>query len=133
MGTFGKCKCGKQWINHEKAFYTNPSREMTPLEVSTEEPEEKSAPAGGDNTDNKTNESSHQDADQGQSGGPSRFDNDESSDQSGGHSRSSKDSTRSRRLATAELTPSEKALRRRRLSNHPKSHVVVLERLMEEI
>merc|ERR1711964_802633 len=101
MGTFGKCKCGKQWINHEKAFYTNPSREMTPLEVSTEEPEEKSAPAGGDNTDNKTNESSHQDADQGQSGGPSRF---------------SKDSTRSRRLATAELTPSEKALRRRRLS-----------------
>merc|ERR1711964_579390 len=57
--TFGKCNCGKKWIDHEKAFYTNPSREMTPLEVSTEEPEEKiSAPAGGDNTDTKTNESS---------------------------------------------------------------------------
>jgi len=38
-----------------------------------------------------------------------------------------------RRLATVELAPSDKALHRRCLSNRPRSHIVVLERLMKEI
>merc|ERR1711964_852552 len=45
------------------------------------------------------------------------------------------DDKKRRRLATdsVPLTPSERALARRRLMNRPKSHTVVLEALLEEI
>jgi len=126
--TFGQCNCGSQWIEHKKAMYHNPRREMKPLEESSEaketepepvQPAEDSPPvkpgnADGDEHSEVSATSGDSDGGKSHSSGSSRLDN-------------------GRRLATAELTPSEKALRRRRLSNHPKSHVVVLERLMEEI
>merc|ERR1711964_116150 len=109
---------------------------MGALEESPEEPEEAKAtkavevdpslpaggpsvPAGGDLSVEPVEESDN-----------GETQSDESSHKDDADTSRSKDR---RRLATAQLTPSEKALRRRRLSNHPKSHVVVLERLMEEI
>merc|ERR1711964_935201 len=44
-----------------------------------------------------------------------------------------KDSDEDRRRRLASMTPSERALARRRLTNRPKSHTVVLEALLEEI
>merc|ERR1711964_609271 len=44
-----------------------------------------------------------------------------------------KDSDEDRRRRLASMTPSEQALERRRLTNRPKSHIVVLEALLEEI
>merc|ERR1711964_194407 len=44
-----------------------------------------------------------------------------------------KDSDEDRRRRLASMTPSEQVLARRRLTNRPKSHIVVLEALLEEI
>merc|ERR1711964_249074 len=44
-----------------------------------------------------------------------------------------KDSDQDSRRRLASMTPSERALARRRLTNRPKSHIVVLEALLEEI
>merc|ERR1711964_898030 len=144
--TFGQCNCGSQWIDHEKAMYYHPRREMKPLEESKEtEPED----AGGDNADGDEHSDGGNDGGSQSSGYSQGYNNFRDNHTiASGDTRASADdrehhtSTKmgefnnpkhKRRLATAELTPSEKALRRRRLSNHPKSHVVVLERLMEEI
>merc|ERR1711964_774698 len=122
--TFGQCNCGSQWIDHEKAMYYHPRREMKPLEESKETEPEPVQPAKGGNSGNAGDEHSDVPKNSGDS-------DDDESQNSGSANARFKES--GRRLATAELTPSEKALRRRRLGNHPKSHVVVLERLMEEI
>jgi len=123
--TFGQCKCGRKWINHDKTElrHSNPDKEMEPLEESAEEAKETDDPTRVDPA------SEHDGVDP--SDGPSNSDNGHGSDVDDADTSRSKEDRR--RLATAQLTPSEKALRRRRLSNHPKSHVVVLERLMEEI
>merc|ERR1711964_857005 len=44
-----------------------------------------------------------------------------------------KDSDEDSRRRLASMTPSEQVLERRRLTNRPKSHIVVLEALLEEI
>merc|ERR1711964_342204 len=120
--TFGQCNCGSQWIEHKKAMYHNPRREMKPLEES-EEAKETEPEHAGDNPTELEDDPSVKPAEE------STADNGETPSDESSHT----DDRSKRRLATAELTPSEKALRRRRLSNHPKSHIVVLERLMEEI
>merc|ERR1711964_300961 len=120
--TFGQCNCGSQWIEHKKAMYHNPRREMKPLEES-EEAKETEPEHAGDNPIEHEDDPSVKPAEE------STADNGETPSDESSHT----DDRSKRRLATAELTPSEKALRRRRLSNHPKSHIVVLERLMEEI
>merc|ERR1711964_24816 len=104
-------------------------KEMMPLE-SSPEPEEAKDPEPEPDQDNSGNADGGEDSDvQAKSGDG----NDNVSDPSQGESDKDPPKRPTRRLVTADLTPSEKALRRRRLSNHPKSHVVVLERLMEEI
>jgi len=136
--TFGQCKCGRKWINHDKTElrHSNPDKEMEPLEESEEakETDEPGQPAGVNPSVKPAEGVDSGKADGGEHSEVSG-DSDVGESRSSGPSRGESDNGRrsDRRLATAELTPSEKALRRRRLSNHPKSHVVVLERLMEEI
>jgi len=54
------------------------------------------------------------------------------SEEDGGDGEGSNEDTR-RRLATVEFTPSERALQRRRLASRPKTHLCVLEALLEDI
>merc|ERR1711964_248652 len=109
--------------------FTNTSgkigQEMQALEESPEEPEEAKDPEPEPDQGNSDNA--------GGSDVPTNSGDDNDSDPSQGESDNDPRNPPNRRLVTAELTPSEKVLRRRRLSNHPKSHIVVLERLMEEI
>merc|ERR1711964_397125 len=49
------------------------------------------------------------------------------------HAKATTDKAHARQLALNAQTPSEHALERRRLMNRPKSHIVVLEQLLEEI
>merc|ERR1711964_813455 len=56
--TFGQCNCGSQWIDHEKAMYYHPRREMKPLEESKETEPEPVQPAEGGNSGNAGDEHS---------------------------------------------------------------------------